>query len=325
MSNSTPSNIKPLITPEMALPALQQYFDRPILDLTVVQGGQVAQTFSFAVAPSPGAPRSETRHYIARFNATMLVNFEKEAYAYEHFASPTIPIPRVVHLGRLGDVHFAIAEKSPGKSLLEIARSDYLALIPKLIDLLDAIHQLPIGDHPGYGIFGGNGEAFWPTWRAHLAFVREEEPKGDFYEGWHSLFQTSFLERDLFDTLYARMTQFLDSCPEDRYMVHGGYGFGNVLVDNGRITAVLDWMDARYGDFLYDVAWLDFWSPDDAWHDRFQQHYQHTGKPVHSYDERILCYQCYMALETFKFSAKAGDKSLYDFAKARIHSLLQSR
>jgi aminoglycoside phosphotransferase (APT) family kinase protein len=36
----------------------------------------------------------------------------------------------------------------------------------------------------------------------------------------------------------------------------------NVLVADGMLTAVLDWSCSAYGDFLYDVAWLGFWSPE---------------------------------------------------------------
>jgi aminoglycoside phosphotransferase (APT) family kinase protein len=250
---------------------------------------------------------------------------EKEAYVYDHFASSVIPIPRVVHLGRLMDVHFAISEKAPGQNLLQIPRSEYLALIPRQIELLDAIHQIPVGDKPGYGIFDGRGVAFWPSWRSHLAFVREEEPAGDFYEGWHALFESSFLERDLFEHLYSQMMQLIGNCPEERYLVHGGYGFGNVLAQDGRITAILDWMDARYGDFLFDAAWLDFWSPEDEWHARFQQHYERMSREVTSYSERILCYQCYIALEALKFNAKAADRASYDYTRQRILSLLHGR
>jgi hygromycin-B 4-O-kinase len=117
----------------------------------------------------------------------------------------------------------------------------------------------------------------------------------------------------------------IGNCPEERYRVHGGYGFGNVLAQDGRITVILDWMDARYGDFLFDVAWLDFWSPEDAWHARFQQHYEHMSREVTSYSERILCYQCYMALEALKFNAKAADRASYHYTRQRILSLLHGR
>jgi hygromycin-B 4-O-kinase len=270
----------------------------------------------------------KNQEYIVSFNPTMLVNFEKQAYVDENFASPTIPVPRQVHRGRLGDVYFAITEKAPGQNLLQIPRSEYLALIPAQIELLDAIHQVSLGaqgERPGYGIFDGNGIALWPSWRSHLEYVKEDEPAGDFFGSWHELFQTSFLEREVFERLFGEMVQLISYCPEERYLVHGNYGFGNILAQDGRITAVLDWMNARYGDFLYDVAWLDFWSPNDGWHERFKQYYQSTGREVPSYGERVLCYQTNIALDALKFNAKGGDKPAYEWVKARISALLQDR
>src|SRR6476620_5138831 len=86
--------IKPPVTGEMVLPLLQEYFERPILDLQLVEGCHVAQTFSFTVGPPSDVDAANTEsnaEYIIRFNPTMLVNFEKEAYVEENFASPIIP------------------------------------------------------------------------------------------------------------------------------------------------------------------------------------------------------------------------------------------
>jgi tetratricopeptide (TPR) repeat protein len=55
-------------------------FIAPAGALVPVGGGQIAQTFTFT---------AEGRAYIIRFNHTnMLVNLEKEAYIYRHFAAP---------------------------------------------------------------------------------------------------------------------------------------------------------------------------------------------------------------------------------------------
>jgi aminoglycoside phosphotransferase (APT) family kinase protein len=54
------------------------------------------------------------------------------------------------------------------------------------------------------------------------------------------------------------MTDRLGRCPEERRFLHGDDGFGNVLARDGEVTAVLDWLDAKDGDFVDDVAWLDF-------------------------------------------------------------------
>ncbi len=317
--------IKPSIPVAEVLQLLREYFGDSIRDLEPAPGGNVAQTFSFSAEPECGTGNSDMslrRDYIVRFNAPMLLNYEKDAYVYENFASEAIPIPRVLHIGRLGDVHFAISEKAPGRNLLEIPRAEYLALIPELIRILDAIHRVPLEERPGHGVFDGNGVGLWPSWRSHLECVNAEEPPGDFYGKWYSLFETSFLERNFFERLYDRMELLMHACPEERYLVHGGCGLGNILTANGKITAVLDWMEARYGDFLFDVAWLDFWSPEDRGRERFEEHYSHVGRAVPHYRERILCYQCYGALDGLRFLAKKGDRSGYDYVKQRILTLL---
>jgi hygromycin-B 4-O-kinase len=84
-------------------------------------------------------------------------------------------------------------------------------------------------------------------------------------------------------------------------------------------------MNARYGDFLYDVAWLDLWSPKDGWHDRFRQYYQSRGRDIPFYSERILCYQTNMSLDALKFYAKGGNKAAYEWIRDLIFSLLQNR
>lgn len=309
--SSTPG-IKPLVGTEMVLGVLEAFFGEPVFNLEVVAGGNVAQTFSFTAG---------AEDYIVRFNAQMLVNFEKEAYVYENFASPRISIPRVVHVGRAGDLHFAITEKARGQNLLQLPRSDYLALLPHLIETLDAIHQVDVGERRGYGIFDGRGVAHASSWSEHLAAINSEEAEGDFWGKWHVLFRESFLERDVFDATYHRMMQLAGYAPDERSLVHGGYGFGNVLAQDGRITAVLDWMDARYGDFLYDVAWLDFFSPDDEFHRLFQEYYRAMGREVPHYSERLLCYECYIALDAMRFYARGNNKPNYEWARGRILSL----
>ena len=325
--------IKPLVTNEMVLPLLQEYFERPILNLQPVEGGNVAQTFSFTVGPRSdmGAASSRSNNaesnqeYIVSFNPTMLVNFEKHAYVEENFASPSIPVPRQVHRGRLGDVYFAITEKAPGQNLLQLPRSEYLELIPSQIELLDAIHQVSPGERPGYGIFDGNGIDSTPSWRARQESDKEEGPAGDIYAKWQAQIKTSFLEREVFERLFDEMVQLISYCPEERYLVHGNYGFGNLLAQDGRITAVLDWMNAQYGDFLYDIAWLDFWSPKDGWHERFRHYYRSMGREVPFYGERILCYQINMSLDALKFYAKAGNKAAYEWARDHILAMLRDR
>jgi hygromycin-B 4-O-kinase len=161
----------------------------------------------------------------------------------------------------------------------------------------------------------------FPTWRRSLEFVREEEPDWEFYGKWHALFERTFLERDLFDSIYARMEALLDCCPEQRRLVHGGVDYSNVLVEHGEITAVLDWVDARYGDPLFDIANLDFWDPERGVRERYTRRAGMDDMETH-YEERLLCYQCNMGLEAMKFFAKTDQKSGYLWVRERVLGLL---
>jgi hygromycin-B 4-O-kinase len=120
------------------------------------------------------------------------------------------------------------------------------------------------------------------------------------------------------------MESLLNSCPQERYLVHGDYGFGNLLAANGQVTAVLDWLNARYGDFLYDVAWLDFWDSGRGYRDRFRARYAEQDIDIPNYESRLLCYQCCIALDGLRFFAKANNAAAYQWVKDHILRLIPS-
>jgi hygromycin-B 4-O-kinase len=191
----------------------------------------------------------------------MGANFEKIRYIARHMSS-SVPVPAVVYVGRLGDMPYAITRKCPGRRLITLPSRARDVYLPGLMDVLDAIRGSEMPPAPGYGLCDDRGVGMFPAWRRSLESVREEEPEWEFYGTWHHLFDRTFLERDVFDRIYARMEHLLDSCPEEHRLVHGSVAYSNVLVEDGEITAVLDWVDARYGDPLFDLATLDFWDPE---------------------------------------------------------------
>jgi hygromycin-B 4-O-kinase len=308
------TSIKPQVAETAVRALLWQEFGTPPSHLTVVGGGQIAQTYGFAAAG---------QEYIIRFNRdNMLVNFEKEAYVARRFGSARVPIPPVFRVGRLETLHYIITQKMPGRPLTALPLGENNTLIPALITTLDAIHASDVADTTGYGVFDGQGTGFAASWRGWLARIREEEDPRDFYGHWHHLFDDTFLERPVWERVYAEMIRLLDVCPEERRLVHGGYGFGNVLVQGGRVTAVLDWLDAKYGDFVYDIAWLDFWGPALGYADRFAAYYAAHGREAPHYRERLRCYRCYIALDALRFFAKAGKQDEYRWTRDGILALL---
>lgn len=306
-------DLRPVVSDTQVLEALGQYFSTPVTDLTPLEGGQVARTLAF---------RHGTEEYIVRFtdDNMMNANLPKEAYLLPKLAARGVPIAPMLYVGQLGERHFAVSRKIPGRMLETFTPHEVEQFMPQLIATLDLIHRADISDTQGYGIFDDHGVASPPSWRAFLSTIADEEDenKHGYYGKWHHLFDDTFLERQLFDDLYQRMQQLIDYAPTERYLLHGGYSLRNILAQDGKITAVLDWLGAAYGDFVYDIAGLDFWCPWLNVRARFQQYYEECQVALPAYEERLLCYQCYTALVGLLFFAKAGNEESYQWVGRAI-------
>jgi hygromycin-B 4-O-kinase len=306
------TGVKPQVDIGALTARLQQDFGSPVHRLALVEGGGVAQTFSIAVGDL---------EYIVRLNQQMGANFEKEAFISIRFASPAVPIPRIVHLGRIGTLRYAVSERAPGMPLVALPPGEIAALMPALLNVMDAIHATDVRATTGYGLIGDDGNGRSQSWQSHLESVREEGPEWDYFGRWHALFKTTFLDRASFDRLFAQMAELIRFAPDDRYLVHGDFGFGNVMAEGGRITAVLDWINAAYGDFLYDVARFDFWGAGMDFAGIVRRRYAERGIDVPHFDERIRCYQASVGLDAARFYAKAGDERSYRWLEDRLRAL----
>ena len=306
--------IKPILEPSQVVALLSNYFDQPITEVAPLGTGHIARVFSF---------QAGGRDYVIRFvTAQMAHTLKKEAFIATLLAATDIPLPPILYQGTFQDFYFAITPKVSGTPLDELSRETYKQIIPSVIDMLDAIHQIDVRHTEKYGIFDDTGLGLFPSWQAHLLSVVEEEAEDGFFGKWHRLFEESFLERELFDRVFEEMKSLLVYVPEERFLVHGDYGFNNVLAEEGKITAVLDWANAQYGDFVYDVAWLDYYSPGVGYGPRFQQYYLAQNRSVPHFAERLKCYECYISLNALRFYAKSDLPEAYGWARQRIFDIL---
>ena len=307
-------DVRPVVAIAKVSALLNRHFHAPILDLVPVEGGQVARVFSFRV---------EEQEYIVRFNEDRMLNsnFPKEAYLLRKLAATPLPLAPIVHVGRLSDLHFAIARKMPGKMLQEHTPQEVQALLPQILELLEMAHSVDISETQGYGVFDDQGRGLDVSWHASLLKIAEEEDERDYFGKWHRLFDETFLERDFFETLYQRMKELLISCPEERTLLLGGFTTRNMLAQDGKITALLDLIDASYGDAVYDIVALDFWWPPLGIHEAFLADQWKRGRELPFYAERLLCYECHHALGGLRFYAKNGNEKGYQ----RVREIIQGK
>jgi hygromycin-B 4-O-kinase len=264
------------------------------------------------------------QEYVVRLNsaAHAAESFAKDAYAWRHFVAPELPIPRVIASGMVAEDAWAISERVPGRTLDEHTPAVRRALLPATLEALDAIGRADVSASRGYGYWDAHGVGPYPSWRAFLTVINENHSEG-YYQNWHALFRDSFLEREVFDAVYRRMLRLAEHCPEERALIHNDYQYENVMADERRITGVIDWGGAMYGDPLYDVARLLALSARPGWwHADGPELLRARYGQLPRYDERVLCYACHTGLDDLMFYAKNGKRGDYDFVRNRLLALI---
>lgn len=304
------SSLKTKVDANEVLEFLKGFFEKEISAVSFIKGGEMSQAFSF---------KNAGNNYVIRINSKKY-SYDKDRYAYKHFSSNLIPIPKIFEIGKFNrTLFFAISEKATGKNLEHFDHEVQERLEPQLVSVLDAIHCTKIPDGSKYGHWNADGVATFTSWKDFILNYKDEV-----YSNWENLYKKTFLEKDVIKQIFKNIQNLSGFLPEGKFLVHGDYGFSNVISNGEKITGVLDWGESIYGDFLYDVAWLQFWHDKISYEQVFKKHYLEKNIEVPNYFERLLCYQLRLGAGSIGFFALSGQKDSYIWTKNKLISLLKS-
>ena len=287
---------------------IHDHFGSDHCPLQLLGGGFFSSAFGVGVAGS---------EYVIRLNdeAHAEESFAKDDYAGQHYGSLELPIPKIVARGQTDDIYYAISERAAGRMLGELSPDQRRAVLPDLLDKLEAIGRVDLRGSRGYGDWGPDGNGKADSWRGYLATINENHGEG-YYEDWHALYRNSFLERDVYEAVYRHMLALAGRCPEERALIHNDFQFENVISDGERITAVIDWANALYGDHLYDVAWLSWQSTHPGWwYDDGEAFLRERFGTAPDFETRVSCYSCHIGLDHLRFYAKNDRREDYDLCR----------
>lgn len=260
---------------------------RPLLPL---RSGSWVSAFAFDSDDGPG---------VIRFSRNP-DDFDRDAYAYR-FRSPALVIPRVTHRGAVGDVHYAISNRIEDGFLDDLDGDAFQATMPALLASLDALRTADTSSSTGYGIWDSAGNGEHPSWQAYLRASIEDDPaqrKGS----WRRKLETSATGAEAFDRDVPLLLRRIADMPEMRSVIHGDLLNYNVFASDGRITGIIDWGCAMYGDPVFELAWFGFWWP---WYPQWQnvdvvaaalRTFRDTGADLTDFRERLLCYELQIGL-----------------------------
>ncbi|MFH0945273.1 MAG: phosphotransferase [Planctomycetota bacterium] len=308
-SGSAPSPAGALVTSDWAFEFLRSRFASGISPLQRIREGETSTAFTFAV-------RGE--RFVARFNQWR-EPFEKDLYAHQHFCLTGISVPELLAIETVRDsLHYALTRSVEGVTLDALSRRQLVALLPRILEALDLIHSVPIAAEAGCGDWDGDGVARFGSFAQYLRSLGDSE-----LSRCPSLLDDdSMLDRSLFDSLTQQIDELADCCKETPSLVHGDFGSNNLLTDGERITGILDWQCSKYGDPLFDVAYLDFWSNRLDYLEAYAAHMERNAPGLADYERRIRCCSIAVGLSALCFFVHAGRHAAFAEARARLAGIM---
>jgi hygromycin-B 4-O-kinase len=270
------------------------------------------------------------RRLVARFGRH-LEDFRKDQVAATSFGA-SLPIPPVLEIGEAFSGYFyAISEWAGGDPIDRLSEPVLRAAQPLLLDALDRIRSAPPPTGAGFGWWSSRGTAAHDSWREALLGIAEDE-ESPRLAGWRTFLRSRAECSRVFDTAAARLAELAGSCPDAvRCVIHADLTAGNVLFREGSVSAVFDWGNSLVGDFLYDVAWLVFWSP---WHpgldagwiiSETRRRCAESGFDLSNWTERLHACQLHMALDSMAYNAFRRNELHMGRTIERLLPLLDAR
>jgi len=258
--------------------------------LTPLAGGEWSRAYAFS---------ADDRELVVRAGA-YVEDFEKDRFAMR-FASPDLPVPRVLEIGGLpGGRHYAVSERVPPGEWLEDLEGRALDdALPAIGRLLAALRAADTSNTTGYGSWDPAGNGPNGSWGEALLEVGNDP--GDRLPGWRTKLESSPTGAGPYDDALAALEALAAEAPDERCPIHADLLHRNVVVDGPRVTGVFDWGCAMYGDGAYDLAWLHFWSP---WHPGWDAiDVLELGRDIPDLERRIVTCGLHIGLANLAYQA----------------------
>jgi hygromycin-B 4-O-kinase len=274
--------------------AIQQFLTRRYPDVHNLQplaNGWWSQALSFSTVQ---------QDLVLRINQHP-TDFQKDVFAFKHFSSPALTIPEVVATGSYDDSHYFCISNfiagTPSDRILmpkDIDGNRQLALT--LLQPLHTIHAMDTTSLQGWGYTDASGKGIYGSWSAFLLSIHNSKMA----VSWQELVQQGWLNGDLFTRLLDKMKTWFPYLPATKHVVHGDYGYDNVLLTpDHQIAAVIDWAEMLLGDPIYDLIHMNEpWNQPEGMNfvELWKQDVASRGGELVNFEERLRCYNIHYTL-----------------------------
>lgn len=295
---------------------LDDYYEQKATQAKLIGEGAWSRCFGY---------RYNNVEYAIRFG-NYLDDFQTDQIACR-YASAELPIPQMIDVGKAYGGYYAISTRVHGVALESVDANQWHALLPSLIDALEALRTADISHTTGFGGWGVGETGSCKRWSDHLLAVDADLPHLRTH-GWRKRLAAQSEFDKLFVLGYARLEKVIrDDTP--RSLLHCDLINRNALVENHRLSGIFDWGCSRYGDHLYELAWFEFWG---SWYPELdmgllraglEERWQDVGYEPLAKDDRLMACYLHIGLDHFAYNAYLGDWDALSYTANRMKELSQ--
>jgi len=240
-------------------------------------------------------------------------DFQADKYAGDTFGK-SLFVPKVTEIGTFGNnAFYCISERADGLPSNTLSQAEINAALPDIHDVFARIFQTDISTTRGYGeIDTKTRNAESTSWRTNLSGAIE----GISVESYKESARYVGIDPALIDSFIEQFHRNLPYASEVRRLFHGDLGFDNLLIDNSKVSAVIDWAQMGYGDWMRDFARLNFW-----WQGRYGDTEEFAKKhdlEAEHIKERTALYHAVNALLTIDFSYQHKNDSTSEWLRDNV-------
>jgi aminoglycoside phosphotransferase (APT) family kinase protein len=189
--------------------------------------------------------------------------------------------------------------------------------LPAINDTFAAVFNTNISSTKGYGHIDfktGNGPH--ASWRETLLAQLDNMPLEQLRQNATNI----GVDPELIQPFIDQYTSNLEYAPEERQLSHGDLGFDNILIENNRVTAIIDWASVGYAEWMYDYAKFDFWWPGRyAPPKTFGEQY---GLNTDHLEQRRALYLARSALSTIQWADSFGNVQIAEWLRTHVKDRL---
>jgi aminoglycoside phosphotransferase (APT) family kinase protein len=203
--------------------------DGEVLEWRRLTSGNSRSTFAADVRTGDGVLELVVRHDEGGGPvAGTELSLEREATVYGALGAVRLPVPRLY--GRSPELRAIAVSRMAG------AVDEARVVLGDLLDRLAELHRLPVDGLvlPGFARTAAGDLELW------AGIARQKLPEPD----------------ELVEFAFEVLRDVFPGEPERIVLCHGDYGEGNFLVQDGSVSALLDWEFAHLGDPHDDLAWI---------------------------------------------------------------------